>query len=245
MADVRHLSRAPLTEALVDFRIPPHSPSIREALEALAERLGDEYPNKDEQEQVGAHIELARGEVVAEPIVNRFYGFLCRSQDGLSIAQFRIDGFTYNRLRPYTSWKELLPEAMRLWGLYCQATGCEGVIRLGLRYINHLSIPSGAALSDYLLLGPAISPTLPGNVQEFLTRVVLHDIPDDLTAAVTVVVEPIGAEDKSVLLDVDAFSEMHAPADSPTVEETLQVLHDFKNRIFFNSLTDAAIRRYE
>lgn len=245
MADVRHLSRAPLTEAVVDIRVPPHSPSVREALEALADGLRDDYPIKSEQEQVGAHVEFALGEVVTEPIANRFHGFFCRSGDGLSIAQFRVDGFTYNRLRPYTSWDQLFPEAMRLWRLYCEAIPCEGVSRLGLRYINHLSIPSGSTLTDYVSLAPGTPSRLPGYVQEFLTRIVLYEADDDLAAAVTVVLEPTGAEEESVLLDVDAFREMQSTADDQEVEETFRALHDFKNQIFFNSVTDTILRRYE
>ena len=37
-----------------------------------------------------------------------------------ALVDFRADGFTYNRLQPYTSWDAVLPEALGLWELFVQ-----------------------------------------------------------------------------------------------------------------------------
>ncbi len=56
--------------------------------------------------------------LIALGIVALVYQGFSKTPDRLNVAQFRRDGFTFNRLRPYTKWEEIRPEALRLWQLY-------------------------------------------------------------------------------------------------------------------------------
>ena len=76
---------------------------------------------------------------------------MLKSHDGLSIAQFRIDGFTYNRLRPYPSWEDILPEAIRLWRIYVATVVPEGIARAAVRYVTALNcrLPAGGLVRTW------------------------------------------------------------------------------------------------
>ena len=63
-----------------------------------------------------------------------------RSQDDLTVAQFRADGFTMNRLKPYTGWAMLLPQVLDLWDAYVTVAQPAHVARVALRYINRLDL---------------------------------------------------------------------------------------------------------
>lgn len=246
MPSVRHLRRAPLTEAVIDFRIDPLPTVTQDLFRALTERLRENYPQIEEQTRFVARLAFKGGDVLPpEGEVLGFYGYLCKSADGLSIAQFRIDGFTFNRLKPYTSWHELLPEAMRLWRLYSETVQVAYVTRLGLRYINHLSIPPGSDLNHYFIAPPSVPQALPQEVHEFLTRVVIYDTGRALLAAVTQALEAALGEQLSVLFDIDVFRDIRVEPSSGEIETVLWLLHDFKNEIFFESLTETMLRRYE
>src|SRR5436190_21056320 len=70
-------------------------------------------------------------------------GLLFYSEDEKAVVQFRLDGFTFNKLQPYSSWEEIFPETWRLWALYQSAIGNVQITRLAVRYINRLALPSG------------------------------------------------------------------------------------------------------
>src|SRR5262249_12837098 len=99
MAPPRHLSNAPITEAIIDFRVKRSKDFGVEGFHAVRERLRESYPHIEEQHQYEGRIEFRTGKSAStDRGVN---GFLFRTEDKLNVAQFRRDGFTFNRLKPY------------------------------------------------------------------------------------------------------------------------------------------------
>ena len=43
-------------------------------------------------------------------------GYVFTSADGKQVVQYRLDGFTFSRLRPYTRWEEVFAEAQKVMG---------------------------------------------------------------------------------------------------------------------------------
>ena len=110
MANRRSLARAPIAEAVVDFRARAHRP-IDEAKARLAPELQARYPNVDEMRTFEAALAFRPG----TPPVPRgedkgLHGYVFKSEDGKDLAQFREDGFTVNRLSPYTGGDALAPD---------------------------------------------------------------------------------------------------------------------------------------
>ena len=65
-------------------------------------------------------------------------------------------------------------------------------------------------------------------------------------AIVTQAVEPLGDRPVTpLLLDIDAFVGLKVAPTDPEIFAVLKRLDKFKNEIFFNTLTDEVIRRYE
>lgn len=71
----------------------------------------------------------------------------------------------------------------------------------------------------------------------------LRDSVTGLSAHVAQVLET--RAEATVLLDIDAFCEVDWPPEDPRVYEALDGLHEFKNKIFFNMLTEETLRRFE
>ena len=248
MTRIRYLERAPITEALLDFRV-----SVSKQLDATTfldfkEFLGDRYPKVEERRGAQAAIEFGPGKPLAAHTKDLgLQGFFFRSGDGLNIAQFRIDGFTFNRLKPYTSWEQIIPEALRLWKLYAEKASPEYVSRLALRYINHLNVPLPIEdFSQYLTSHPIVPPDLPQFISSFLTWIVLHESESGLAANVTQALKKgLDPNGVTVILDIDAYKTGEFDPHGAEVGEVLAGLHGFKNSIFFGSLTEAALRSYE
>ena len=65
-------------------------------------------------------------------------GFSYRSLDEKNIFQVRKDGFSHNRLAPYTEWQSFSAEARRLWSIYRDEAGPADIEMIGLNYINEI-----------------------------------------------------------------------------------------------------------
>lgn len=174
-------------------------------------------------------------------------GYFFKAADERMVAQFRVDGFTFNWLRPYTSWQELFPLVLELWQRYSAVAQPEGIIRLALRYINRIPLPLGEiSFETYLRSAPVIPSELPQFVSNFLTRLTIHDRDMDIAAHITQALEvKVSERQQAVILDIDTFKESSFATDALAVEETFHRLRDFKNRIFFSSLTEEALRQFE
>lgn len=248
MPTPRHLRNAPITEAIIDFRIKARPDLNAEDFGNVKNRLSTRLPKTEELRGIQAMIKVLKGEGQA-PVVQDLglQGYLFKSEDEKVIGQFRVDGFTFNRLRPYTSWEDIFPRAMELWRLYLEVAEPLAVTRLAVRYINHVPLPAGAEkFENYLRVAPLVPPELPQRVTSFLTRVTIHNPDDAIAAHVTQALQPTTeAQMFTVILDIDAYKEAEFSPEDPAIERTLQQLRAFKNLIFFNSLTDETLRQFE
>ena len=248
MPDQRHLRNAPITEAIIDFRVKARTAFRPEEFADLRTPLAERFPNVDERRGLHTTFDMIEGQG-QPPVVKDLglQGYFFKTSDKKTIAQFRVDGFTFNRLHPYTSWEELFPQAMDLWRVYSSIAKPDVITRLAVRYINRIVLPAGpTAFETYLRTAPVIPPELPQYISGFLTRVTIHDPKTDIGAHVAQALEasPPGNQ-LAVILDIDAYKQREFPTDDPAIEQTFGQLRAFKNLIFFNSLTDDTIKGFE
>lgn len=244
----RHLEHAPITEALIDFRVQLAEGFSISEFEPVVARLAKEYPERGPIKTLRATVPI--GETSPRPDVEQSeIGVLLRAADGKALAQFRINGFTFNRLVPYTSWEDIFPETIRLWTEYVGVAKPIAVTRLAARYINRLKLPLPMKdLREYLTEPPRVPEGLPQTLKAYLTRLVVHDSMRDQSAIVTQSFEPnpTDAEQAIILLDIDAFKDVHVkPSESVEIHRVLAALHEFKNEIFFGSITQKASELFE
>jgi uncharacterized protein (TIGR04255 family) len=248
MARKRYLKNAPITEALIDFRVASKKDLSVESFSSLKSILSNKYPIIEERRGFETQLAIEKG---ASPKTSfkdlGIHGYFFKTQDKLNIVQFRVDGFTFNKLRPYTSWEEILPEALRLWKIYRDVASPESVSRLAVRYINHISIPLPVKdFSEYLISPPIVPPELPQTIGGFLMRLVIHDQNMEIAANTTQALEK-GLDQNSItiIFDIDAFKIGEFNPDSDEINNVLGMLRNFKNDIFFCSLTEKTVEAYE
>jgi uncharacterized protein (TIGR04255 family) len=246
MARQRHLSNAPITEAIIDFRVKlPDGFDTKKFLDATTD-LSDSYP-KNEPIRVftGAFVMEKGGKPFTQPLREEgIQGYFFKSEDEKNIAQFRVDGFTFNRLHPYTEWESVLSEAKRLWGMYHSLASPEIVKRIAVRYINRLDIKLPTNFNEYLVAPPNVPPTLLQEIKQFLTRLVINV--DDKTINLVQAMEPSTEATKiTVILDIDVFKTSESGLDISSIWSKFEELHDLKNKVFFESITEKVAEMYE
>jgi uncharacterized protein (TIGR04255 family) len=246
MASQRHLARAPITEAIIDLRAKLPEGFKPESFSALKDKLRETYPRVDEQRGIEGGLQIEKGQISQFLKEFGLVGLMFRSEGGENVAQFRVDGFTFSRLKPYTSWESIFPEALSLWRLYAQTASPEFITRLALRYINHLKLPVPVRdLSEYLTAPPGVPPSLPGELAGFVSRIVVRDVESKTEATVTQLTERV-VDTKSMilLLDIDVYKTSQLEINEGEIKKEFEDLHQTKNRIFFNSITEETVRLF-
>jgi uncharacterized protein (TIGR04255 family) len=241
LAERTIFKNAPITEALLDIRVELPPEVSLEHMSAIYDRVKESYPNK--RERISWHTGVQfKPDVVPEfqPAQGGPDGYLLSSLDGRQIVQARLDGYTFNKLKPYDRWETFREEAKRIWQAYTNVGHPKKVIRLALRYINRIEIPLPMRdFKDYILTVPEIAPGVPQGLERFFMRLV---IPSDEAQAVAVVTESMepGTSNRTVpvIFDIDVIRQAAFTIDDPEIWNTFERLHDLKNEIFFRSITD-------
>ncbi len=243
MAEYPLLRNAPITEALIDIRVKILSDFNVEQFQSLHDAIATQYPDKKKRHKWEGKLELKNGASQISASTETIDGYLFTSADGKQIFQAKIDGFTFNRLKPYEQWETFRDEALRLWKLYRDTISPE-IIRVALRFINKIDIPLSPQtvldFDDYLTAGPIVPKELPQGLSSFLTRVVIRDPDTDALAIITQAFEQIiNPKFVPIILDIDVFKQKEVISEEETWQ-TLEKMRHFKNRIFFTSITEKA-----
>lgn len=243
-----HLKNAPIVEALIDFRVRLPADYQVERLKEAHNQIRERYPLVEEQKFIAHELKHSPGnppQLLASQ--QGLIGFFFRSQDQKNLAQFRRDGFTFNRLHPYTSWDDIFPEAASLWKLYASVAAPDEISRIAIRYINRIQLPlPNLELSHYLTAEPPLPKGVPQNIAGFLTKVAIHDPDTNIDANVIQVLEPpLNEKYISMILDVDVYQANVSQLPPDAVISHFAKLREMKNRIFFGSLTEKAIAMFQ
>jgi uncharacterized protein (TIGR04255 family) len=235
------LPKAPIIEALIDIRVKGREDLTVEQLDAIYDSISNQYPDKKTRHKWESTFEFKKGEPPISTGTETVDGYIFTSADRKQIFQARIDGFTFSRLKPYETWEQLRDEAHRLWQLYRGVVSPE-ITRVALRYINKMEISLPIRdFSDYLTAAPIVPDGLPQGVSSFLTRIVIHEPEIDAAAIITQALEQVvNPSILPIILDIDVFKQKSEGISEEDAWEILEKLRNFKNNIFFKSITEKA-----
>lgn len=244
MAKQRHLRNAPIVEALIDIRTTTPVDFDVARFTMLPKTLEQRFPRAEALRafsggfEIDGQLQQIRSHTVNQGIL----GYLYRSETNDRVLQARKDGFTFSKLQPYEDWSKLRSEAVELWDMYVSVAKPEQISRLALRYINRLNIPTTSGKFDfdeYFTAAPQVPEGLPQAISGFLYRVHLPNPEINAAAIIHQALEPASSPSMvTVLLDIDVFvHQTFAPSDR-TMMGAFEHLHDFKNKIFFEYITE-------
>ena len=246
MAKPRYLKNAPITEAIIDFRVKVATGFNVTTFASLTSMLAKDFPNREERRLFQGTIEIRPGLPVSQfTRPEELDGFWFKSADGLNIAQFRRDGFTFSRMKPYTRWEEVFPKAWELWRLYVGTGAAEFGTRIAVRYLNRIDVPAPVSdLAAYLTAPPTAPEGIDGEIASFLSRVVVKTRrPEGLIANVTQALDNrVDSRNVAIILDIDVYRQKDFEIEDKNLDANFGALRQLKNDIFFNSITENTAR---
>jgi uncharacterized protein (TIGR04255 family) len=245
MARLReHLSNAPIVEAIIDFRVPRLEQVTPDVFSNLEASIGEQYARKSEVRLFQGYFGVDNGRLRDPSQTQIDLGW--RYQTEHEVAQFRVDGFTFSKLEPYTTWERVFAEAYRLWEIYRRLAAPTQVSRVAVRYINRMRLTGTGDIGQYLEAPPTLPTPMPQRLREFLTRVYVVDDRTDASAIIVQALEPpVDPNTALVLLDIDAFRQVSLLPDDPSLPEIFEQLRRLKNNIFYASITETTAEMYQ
>jgi uncharacterized protein (TIGR04255 family) len=234
---------APITEALLDIRVNLPEHIIIKNIESFYEKVKDEFPEKKERKHFQANIDFSSDKPVSnKQISGKIDGFLFKSSLKKKVVQSRIDGFTFNKLKPYNSWNSFSSEAHKLWNIYYEMFKPLKITRIALRYINRIDIPLPFEnFKEYILTIPEIAPDIPQGLSNFFMQLSIPNIKINATAVINETMKEITKDNKlPFIFDIDVFQINNYSNNDEKIWDEFEKLRNFKNELFFNSLTEKA-----
>jgi uncharacterized protein (TIGR04255 family) len=167
--------------------------------------------------------------------------------DDRQLLQLRMQGFSFNRLAPYSSLDDYLPEIERTWRAYVDLAAPVQIRVIRLRYINRILLTMTANkvdLDEYLKIGPRSPDGV--ELRGFLTQQVGIEKDTGHHVNLVLTMQAMENEKLPIILDITvASSTAVQPADWATIRASIDSLRSLKNRIFLNMLTLQCIQLFQ
>lgn len=244
MDDQQLLKKPPITEAIFDIKVVPLASEQLNKLD-ISSSIEEEFPKKQVAIEYKGSLQVKNDEEPQQSIAKKENGFLFRNNEGTKVVQFRLDGFTFNRVNSYDSWKSFQSEALQFWETYKNIVGNYKIDRIALRYVNKIIVPEETPkLEDYFNLRPC-TPDMPLDLSSFFMQTSFVNEEEEISSQIITTVDQKTMKEHttSFILDIDVF-QMGALLDHQ-LESRFDKLRNMKNDIFFAAVTDKCKNLFE
>jgi len=244
------LPHAPIVEAVIDIDCDYPPGSIVTAFEEAARgALADRYPKVRAQFlQEHQFVNPAHGEP-QHTVRQSVHALQFRTEDEKQIIQVRAPGFSFNRLAPYSSLDDYLPEIERTWALFVNITKPIQVRKISARYINRILLPSEGQrlkLDDYLKICPRLPEQERLRFTGFLSQQSALENETQNHVNTVLTCQPPEGDKLPLIFDIETFHVGPSdPGNWQEIQARIASLRSLKNRVFKNTLTDKCLNLFQ
>lgn len=235
----------PIEEALCEFRFAPGPEWDLTIPGRLHGKVQDLYSGKPRtQKVVSANVAMSEGGGPPALAMNQAIGRVqLPSEDGTRMLSVGPDVLTVHTLRPYDGWSDFKPRITSGLDAYRQVAEPAGLARLGVRYINRITIPEESLrLDDYFTAAPPSAPGLPNQMSGFLHRTE-YVYEDGVKLLLTFA--SIEGEEPTFLLDIDVIWEGEEPRSLDEVGTLVDELHSREGKAFEDLIKEPLRRLFD
>ena len=244
------LARAPIVEAVIDIRCDMPPAFDLATLETPASDIfRAQYP-KMQKQLIEKHSFVKKGD--EPPMISETRGiqaFQFLKDDGNQLVQVRAEGFSFNRLAPYTSLDEYLPEIERTWRLFIGLAAPVQIREIRMRYINRLPLPTvdgRVEFNDYLKIGPRLPDENKLHFIGFFNQHVAVDVDTGNQVTIILTMQPPEKNIVPLIFDIDTVCRGNAESnDWAWIMSKIVTLRSLKNKVFKNTLTPQCLSLFQ
>jgi uncharacterized protein (TIGR04255 family) len=242
--EFERLPSAPIVEAVIHWKAPAGKSLGKDALrKELISQFGD-YELR-EQQAFGAAMQ-ASADAVELRQETRWSGFRLTGKGNTNpyVIQFKPNGVAFSRLKPYDRWGSFVEAAMPFWDAYLALAEPPVIERLGVRFINQITLIDDGAPSDYLRDIPAPPRVLGLSSERFFHQDTyrVSGYPYHINWVRTV--QPTQSADELLIVDIDVWTERIQSLERGVLAKHLAEMRFLKNKLFFSSMTERALENF-
>lgn len=243
------LSNAPIIEAVIEIRCDVGPTLDLAAIEGAAfDLFRDQYP-KFQQQFIEAHrVERHGNETPRVSAQRGLQALQFLHADGKQLVQIRTQGFTFNRLAPYSSLDDYLPEVERTWRLFVQLATPVQIQQVRMRYINRILLPmtnGQLEFTDFLKVCPRLPDEDKLHFVGFLNQHAAVEVETGNQVNIITTVQPLENDFVPLIFDIEVIHVGTAdPGDWLWVRSNIDSLRSLKNHVFKNTLTEKCLNLF-
>jgi uncharacterized protein (TIGR04255 family) len=236
------LKGSPLIEVLCEFRFAPSSAWDWTLPGRLYERIGKEFSERSQVNQVVFQLQEETDNTEALPqIINVPQRLQLKRPDKTAIVQVGPHILVVNHLAPYPLWENFRSLILRIFSAYIDLYGDFTLSGIGLRYINQIPIsPEGFEVSRFITLEPNLTGVIDRPLSSFHQR---YDLSYESLKAVLIHQTGINETQEgefAIILDLDFNSqEVDTLKEISEIEKWLDEAHQHLYEAFRASLNPA------
>jgi uncharacterized protein (TIGR04255 family) len=235
--------RPPITEAVIEMRFA--APIDSATLDKVSSAFKPLYPG--EEFLKGVQFQMNLDVTSSAPQTIEQMGYRRSSPDQTHILVLMPPSLIMSQLAPYPGWDQFFGRFCRDWDIWKKSVGYRKIIRIGVRYINRIDIPSSDPVvyeEHFLNVYPHI-PEVLGPVMQYAVQAQLPivDIGCNLTLNSSVVPSPLLGH-RSFVIDQDIGKD-NPPQNDDDIYNVLNEIRVIKNRVFEACITDRARELFE
>lgn len=241
----RSYARPPVQEALCEIffvksKWDPTAPGI------FYQSISGRFPQKQEVKQVDVAVELGK-EAAATRMTEVEPRSRFLSPDGSRMVQVGRDLLVINQLKPYPRFEDWHPLVGEMLQHYRSVASPDGVQKIGLRYINRITVPeTGHPMESYFQMYPQVPQSLGGAHGRFFLRLQIPAKHQEHALIVTFGSAPDDdSSSSSYLLDLYDIAPVGGQDPFARIDGELIEAHDNVEHAFENIITDKARTLFE
>jgi uncharacterized protein (TIGR04255 family) len=243
------LLHAPIIEAVLEIDCDMSPKFELVAMEDRARRLfADNYPKFRKQYVEEYRIKAKADQPPDYSTKRAIQSLQFFQEDERQIVQLRGQGFSFNRLNPYSSLDDYLPEIERTWKLFGEIVSPLQIRAVRLRYINRIllpMVPGGIQLNEFF----KIYPVLPDGtliLGAFLNQYLAVEKDTGNHVNVVLTGQPPENDRAPIIFDNTAMWSGVAEVENwAWLSARIMLLRALKNRIFENTLTEKCLNLFQ
>ncbi len=244
------LPNPPIQEAVIQIKVAPSDLFTSECFKDFIDAISNDYPLNTPQQETIFEFIAQENSPSANVRKEGISGYKLMSSDELNIVQISQDRIAISRLSPYDSWERLYKDSMSLWAIYRKLFKPKKITGLSIRYINQFDLPKEmTSFEEYLNSSPVIPEGLPQGIGSFYTTYRLPNHSSGVVANVQLIYEGVKVKRDNnevsvpIVLDTDVYQ--IAEIEENEMDSVFQEMHDYKNDIFFRTLTKKAVEMFK
>ena len=244
------LSHPPIVEAVLDIDCDMPPTLDWGVLQKSAQSAyQDRYPQFQIMSPGTLQIEKHPGEPPAHKALREIQTYQFLQEDGKQLVQVRSQGYSFNRLAPYSTLDDYLREIERTWKLFVGFAGPQLIRTIRLDYVNRIVLPLEEGklnLSEYFKASPQLPDESNLSFVGFLNQ---HSVVEKGTgnqANIVLTALPVESDNLPFILDIGVMHRADSEVDNwDWIFERIQSLRNLKNLIFKGTLTDVCLRLFQ